>query len=1798
MQEGQGQGSSLRQRIGSLLQNLGGRGTSSRIEETSKPEQVSFLTEDILRELGPETPLLIRIRAIKDFSEIVATKRLEHYGVQAAWLLVKDLLEAENQLEVRHTVLGFLQCLVAGQCEELGILRAHFFRVIQLHNVEEDFELCFDVIRTLTDSGKNIEYIEQEIGLFMSASLSTAVRHNRSIECLTFLVNLIKCNSTYVEEEDLVKMINECCQLITSSKSLPVNELSLEVINSVICYSSLPSSSLKDVVITLCNTLNVTSLRKQSLEIILRLLGTHLGHAAIFCLCSILQDRTNWSYPLILRGAVFYISMSLWGSRKVETLKVSFGSVLPSMKEASRCPHTIVIYEIALSLLRLVRTYSSLFHSTEWDCVYYMLDHIQAHLVQLDHTRADGENNVLVQVVYDIFSFVSNSHSDHPHNPAMDSDKFYAVVNKAVPLHQLSLVIKLLSHQVNSLDVGGADWIDSLNTIMNRFYTTETVTAIRLEALEELQVITSSYLLCYEAELLEGVVLPLLLPVADSNDEDVCCRAVQLLVSILSDSTPQWAPPIIGIINTVFQKGLQLVAKRGEEHMLPGSKAAVFGLTPLFKTKLNCTSDVAAQIFHLLVNYLQQQIEEECFVPATCVMRIKIFNCLLSLRASEEGWIGYLNDEGQDMVYSPFYACEKSRSAVTREDGEQEFSSSTGNEVLLNCGKIFSAILSCLAKEREWAVLVEVLVGLNNVLQDRKLTVSSLPNLSVLCRHVCHIADNHLKWVQERLKNVPTRHPAEEELIGYLYPVLSSLCTYGSHLDRMAQNSLICCLEKGVVSSSSLLCIRALTIATLEMQPTMTRLLPKVLHRIGQVSATPTMAIPVLELLMSIIGFPVLFGGFVEKQYLGVFGIAIPYTDPSKYNGYVTALAHHVVSMWFIRCRIQYRPAVAKFINKSLSYLLSVSKDPLLFNYPNTSPPANIGTDSTSRKRSLSFTLITSHNLSSSSVGGGGQRGGEVGVVNSQLIDMVDVCVDMMSRYSYSNISTQPFRSPAADFLVGLGPSKTWLLGNALVTITASGSGGGAPGVCQRCQTIRRSLKPDPDILLASNESYDPAPSLSHDPSLEEAAPPTTLCSCWCRGWAEIKIRRPTGNVSWLMRIQNKMDILATPQPSATEYDWSLLGLNKDVILEEEEEEGEESEWGILTIDNEEEEEGEEVIIQEPFHSTINQPHDESSDQSHDQCGDQSHDQSGDQRGDQSHDQSDDQGGDQSHDQSGDHQLVDDGGSGNESHDQSIITISNVDDDDDANTRSRNCQAHGTNTDTNAESQDQSHDVKTESGITLRQPSSYSWSESGATETPLVSGSRSYSLSVPMESLPPLFSYDEGHLLGLSPSLVSNPLSDPEQLELIAASSLSQPSHEDVYTCSSGSSTSNSSSIESNSREERGGEEEDPEAPLLMSSNIKEETHHNEDVFKNADIQTEEAVLSTHSSPSKGLPSSSPKDNDHTPLSSVPRTHRRVMFSQTPPTSGRTREDMSADVFNNPSFIFLQLYHSSSLGLSQPAPPKDTPLLLPATESIERALKVLDHIPPYNTHKIGVVYVGKEQTTEQEILCNTSGSLRYLMFLRGLGRMINLKECPPSLIYLGGLDTSGIDGEYACFWEDDITQVIFHVATLLPTLPSNASCSNKKLHIGNDFVTIIYNESKNSLEFGLIKGQFNYAEVIIQPLPCSMNKVYLLVKNGLESFVDCSPSLVSDKWLPVLVRQKALLANLASLVLLSESTTDHYPSNWLGRLHQIKHIRERTEAAATATLQNNATASAPGSKGSSPTVSGYNNIPDFTLYCS
>jgi len=76
------------------------------------------------------------------------------------------------------------------------------------------------------------------------------------------------------------------------------------------------------------------------------------------------------------------------------------------------------------------------------------------------------------------------------------------------------------------------------------------------------------------------------------------------------------------------------------------------------------------------------------------------------------------------------------------------------------------------------------------------------------------------------------------------------------------------------------------------------------------------------------------------------------------------------------------------------------------------------------------------------------------------------------------------------------------------------------------------------------------------------------------------------------------------------------------------------------------------------------------------------------------------------------------------------------------------------------------------------------------------------------------------------------------------------------------------------------------------------------------------------------------------------------------------------------SFVFLQLYQDGQLGGKA-----EKPLLVPK-DVVNMSIKTFDYIPPYETHKLGVLYVGPNQTNnETEILCNTCGSVRYTEFL-------------------------------------------------------------------------------------------------------------------------------------------------------------------------------------------------------------------------
>lgn len=57
-----------------------------------------------------------------------------------------------------------------------------------------------------------------------------------------------------------------------------------------------------------------------------------------------------------------------------------------------------------------------------------------------------------------------------------------------------------------------------------------------------------------------------------------------------------------------------------------------------------------------------------------------------------------------------------------------------------------------------------------------------------------------------------------------------------------------------------------------------------------------------------------MFASFIGEQYMAVFAILLPYTNPFKYNHYTVSLAHHVIAVWFLKCRLPYRKDFVRFI--------------------------------------------------------------------------------------------------------------------------------------------------------------------------------------------------------------------------------------------------------------------------------------------------------------------------------------------------------------------------------------------------------------------------------------------------------------------------------------------------------------------------------------------------------------------------------------------------------------------------------------------------------------------------------------------------------------------------------------------------------------------------------------------------------------------------------------------------------------------------------------------------------------------
>jgi len=289
------------------------------------------------------------------------------------------------------------------------------------------------------------------------------------------------------------------------------------------------------------------------------------------------------------------------------------------------------------------------------------------------------------------------------------------------------------------------------------------------------------------------------------------------------------------------------------------------------------------------------------------------------------------------------------------------------------------------------------------------------------------------------------------------------------------------------------------------------------------------------------------------------------------------------------------------------------------------------------------------------------------------------------------------------------------------------------------------------------------------------------------------------------------------------------------------------------------------------------------------------------------------------------------------------------------------------------------------------------------------------------------------------------------------------------------------------------------------------------------------------------------------------------------------------DGVRDPTRLNTNFFLPSNIPVQLIAPTSDSsrPIHLPDDDMIRRAISSLDRTSTVDGHKVGIIYIGAGQTHETEILPNISGSTDYMAFLAGLGTLTKLQG---ATFNTQGLDRyNNTDGEFTICWRDRVTELVFHITTMMPTnLENDPQCIGKKRHIGNDFVNIIFNNSGNPFNFDTFPSEFNYVNIIITPESrasfiatrdrtsidpdSSYYKVQVMSKQGFPEVSPASETkILSLRALPDFIRLMALNASVFCLVWANRQGGEHI-SSWRSRLREIQRLRDKYKSAGSSTI--------------------------------
>lgn len=1858
--------------------------------DSAKPSDPIDANEIVQQLVPGANSLQSRLRTLEELSGIILSYPFQH--ISELWIAVEDLLEAGVPHNARKAAWGFMIACIRGQFEDLGMLRAVFYQAINNHEIWEDFDDKLHALKELTNDGRDVYGFEKNIvrllahwiaSSFEQAKVAQHVSQQRlgmqksttSLASLsstpqlillqkpiphfdttmTLLINVVKFNFVFFDELEIASLLDLLHTICINAPEDTAHTIGF--LDVIVRYGYVPQEGLSTFLKILCHTTLSDVYQERAWVITLNLMKSHSAHSAIRLLCLNLRSKgevaSSVAHTRVIQGSIRLLQRSVWGSTPIDTLSVSFSTILWSLKSAVDFKSKDVNQDIVASLGSLLETHADDLRDLEYEIIMDVLERLTDSVKE----KPAGENPSAKPFVFGLGGHATSpGHQPNPNNAFRDAYggllyQFITLYSRkripGVAARLMTLLASLQDHLPEDtmlllLDYYYTEhqfypytlnWLERLHHLVQVSVIQDKRPKVRSRALQiALDVYDASMDFFHDA-IVTAVFLDVFAHMDSETDPVLASQVSDLLIRATRTASDDLFPRLLDRIvhnircschapkqpTSASSTQTSLASRLGmtsssstnthQNHQPTGpvvacqSLSAAIGIIDLFQHALydpNGASRVDT-FFSLLVGLaINQDVHK--------ASRLVLLDFLLCLRVDLDHRIFCSTPSTIESMAS---ATEQLLSEDTRQDRGDRPGLSGGHGRNLGFGA--SAQAASAARQQIGPSTAHPTHNWKQLMQGRTMQASpyvisyleiasttsdyptseTLPAPLVGCAKVILNIPLYMTGIMTILEQernfevysfVIQRLPSQlfnkhlfcnsSEQITKLHSVLVDM-TLRDKFPESLRNLPLSAKRHNI----HILAYKVLVILLCYNNKFSTNELHDLVHAfvVGlQRQATcakiciHALAVCCYELPQSMTKH---LPGTVLKlsQIMSTATISVHILEflstvarlPMLYSNFVENDYKRVFGIALKY--IQYTHSVAG----NTTQAQTPSTPSSTVSSPNSPAVATQGQSSAATRALPQYVLIMAYQVIDVwfMLQRLSERRKYVPYIVRNLLmanepgkrvdEQTETCMDMLARYSYANCEPKPKPSLIQQLLIGpTGKTgkvvtKTWLQGNAFITVRTAHS----------------------------------------------------------VGWAEITVRRASGTVSFLLKIENDMFMSGADGLELNSLP-GLLRLQEDALaIDAAVQRSRNASVGDTLADSEhvpvpsaesesQREEAQHLAAvsglsqrlsesrpswlsprSTPQHTPLHTPH----------------------------------------------------------HTPRASPLPSGDNTPSSSPPSRSFLNAVPSKLAFEGGHHRVQTAPTEHVAVFSSPSLHPLQESGAPTHSQDDGSGDVDVK---DSHIPSLSTESSHIGGTFSSAGASSLTTASAVmgnlgRSKSASDHGGPSqktgvkHAELSRGAQGSALEQTKSLLSHSV----GKREDVRRSISLASS------------RNNSITTAMGRAQRYAL----------AQDDHRPPVLNEGT-ARYYDRESNAEGARSFSKAKVETFVDPSFLFMQLTSYPDVMA------RDVPILLAEDDTTNRALGVLDRTPVVDFHKIGVVYVGKGQSKEGEILGNTHGSSEYTKFLTGLGSLVRLKNAK---IYAGGLDLEmDLDGEYAYSHQDEITQMIFHVATMMPNYPHDVNFDGKKRHIGNDWVTIVFNDSGVDYDFGTISGQFNFMtlvvtpvsmasvsfteaasrvsqqqqqqqqhrlasdlaeavstegregeEVVVAPTTATMGassgpsmvqpfknvwfQVVMLRRPDMPEIGPLATSkIISATELPRFTRQMALHANIYAQVYYQHlQNSVEYVSNWQERLRQIKRVKDRLAANAASNTgqgsgaggsgQGSTAGSANGTSGGGPGGSGH-----------